>query len=497
MRGVPNVVVVGVVGVSFAFATVTRAGAVLTSDGISADSPRHAVTQHHMRIDGHDIDYSAVVADDIIPGADGKPGAAVVTIAYLRRGGDISRRPVVFLFNGGPGASSSPLHMSALGPVRRLAADSADRAAVTYDDNADSPLDVADLVFIDPVSTGFSRALKDVDPKQWYDARSDAVEVGRVIDDWLRANHREAAPRFLAGESYGTTRAGLILKYCPQLHFKGVLLISGGDHSDSGPDAEFIETVPPMAAGAYFHGKVTRDGRTLEQFVAQSREFARTRYAAALAKGASLSPTERQRVAEQLASFIALPESFIEAHDLRISTNDYMFTLLQGQGLRTGLLDVRSTSPLMKNAAGAIDDPALGVVTPSATSGKAPTPEEVGAVSSPGVAAYLRDQLNFPSRDPYIGVNFTANVAWTWDKTSDTATLVADRMRQESGMRLLVASGLYDMATVGDGSGFLKAGVPSKRMTFVSLPSGHEVYGDDVTHARFGAAVRRFIQEGR
>jgi carboxypeptidase C (cathepsin A) len=494
MRGALSVVVAGIAWMSLVNAAAAQSGATLTSEGISADSPRKSVTQHHIRVNGGDFDYTAIVADDIIPGVDTKPGAAVVTIAYVRHGTDATQRPVMFLFNGGPGASSSPLHMSALGPARRLASTSSDRNSSTHTDNADSPLDVVDLVFIDPVSTGFSRALPGVDPKQWYDGRSDAVEVGRVIEDWLRANHRESSPLFLAGESYGTTRAGLILKYCPQLHFLGVLLISGGDHSVSGPDAHYIETVPPMAAGAYFHDKAAHNGRTLEQVVAAARRFARTQYAQALAKGTSLSSASRQQVAAQLASFIGLPEAFVESHDLRISTNDYMFTLLKDQSLRTGLLDVRSTSPLMKNAAGAIDDPALGVVAPSATSSKAPTPEEVGAVASPGVAAYLRDQLKFPSQDPYIGVNFTANVAWTYDENGDTAALVAQRMRQDSRMRLLVASGLFDMATAGDGSGFVQAGVPAKRMTFVSLPGGHEVYGDETTHARFGVAVRSFVQ---
>jgi carboxypeptidase C (cathepsin A) len=497
MRNALSVVTAAMIGASLVSAAMAQSGATLTSEGISADSPREAVTQHHIHINGREIHYAAVVKDDIILGTDRKPGAAVVTIAYVQQGTDAARRPVMFLFNGGPGASSSPLHMSALGPARRVASTAADRSSTSLVDNVDSPLDVVDLVFIDPVSTGFSRVLPGVDPKQWYNGRSDAVEVGQVIEDWLRVNHRESSPRFLAGESYGTTRAGLILKYCPELHFTGVMLISGGDRSASGPDARYIETLPPMAAGAYFHDKVERNGRTLEQIVAQARQFARTQYTDALAKGPALSAGDRQHVAEQLASLIGLPQSFIEAHDLRISTNDYMFNLLQDKGLRTGLLDVRSTSPLMKNAAGAIDDPALGVVTPAANSNKTPTPEEVGAVASPGVAQYLREQLGFPSHDPYIGVNFTANVAWSYDEDRDTAASVAKRMRQDSGMRLLLASGLFDMATVGDGSGFIGAGVPAGRMMFVSLPSGHEVYGDPATHARFGIAVRNFVQGKR
>jgi hypothetical protein len=114
--------------------------------------------------------------------------------------------------------------------------------------------------------------------------------------------------------------------------------------------------------------------------------------------------------------------------------------------------------------------------------------------ASRGVAQYFRQQLQFPSKDTYIGVNFTANVAWTWDEDRDIAALMAQRIRADAGMRLFVASGLFDMATTGDGSGFLRAGMPAARLVFVSLPAGHEVYADAATHAQFGAAVRTFLQ---
>lgn len=471
-----------------------QAGATLTSNGISADAPRKAVTRHEITIRGERIAYTATVADDIIAGEDGKPGAAIVTIAYARDAvADPGRRPVMFLFNGGPGASSSPLHMSALGPVRRVSG-RGERGSADYADNGESPLDAFDLVFIDPVSTGFSRALPGVDPKQWYDGRRDALEVGRVIEDWLRSNGRESSPRYLTGESYGTSRVGLILKYCPQLSFDGVALVSGGENAGPGPNAVYIETLPSMTAGAYFYGKIDRSGRTVEQAVDEARIFAVGDYAAALARGKALSGPSKYAIAYRLSALTGLAVPLIEANELKVSDNLYMFNLLKDRNLRTGLLDVRVTSPLVANAAGAIDDPALGVTKPGAKGTAPPTAAAVGAVASPGVARYLHERLGFPAQDPYIGVNFTANVAWVWDPDKDTAGQIAARMKSDAHLRLFGVSGFYDLHGGADGSGFVREGVPEERLTFLQFAAGHEVYGDDANRARFADALRRFVR---
>jgi len=498
MRACCTIAVLGLLCVATAPRAQAQGGATLSSRGVSATAPRRAVTDHEITVGGRHVQYTATVADDIIDGADGKPGAAVVTIAYTRDGiQNATQRPVMFLFNGGPGASSSPLHMSALGPVRRTARGAGDRSSANFGENPDSPIADFDLVFIDPVSTGFSRALPGVDPKQWYDGRRDAIAVGQVIADWLQLHHRGSSPRFLTGESYGTTRVGLILKYCPQLRFDGLILVSGGGREDSGPNAVYVASIASMAAGAYFHDKIDRRGRTVQEVVDQARNFARTRYAAALARGKSLPAPERHRIAEELAAYIGLPAALIEAHRLRISLNIYMFNLLKDQGLRTGLLDVRATSALVTNAAGAIDDPALGVVKPQAHTSAKPTAAALGAVASPAVGQYLRDLLRFPSGDPYIGVNFSANVAWKYDHGADTASLIAARLRQDARVRLLAVSGFYDLAGGDDEWGFVHAGVPAGRLTFLQFAAGHEVYGDDANRARFANALRKFVLQQR
>src|SRR5262245_47508850 len=269
----------------------TRATALITvlvgalgTSALAADSTPHpiAVTRHTVHVHDTAIAYTATVAEDIIKDDKGAPGAAVVTITYTRDGiRDLAHRPVLFAFNGGPGASSSPLHMSAMGPVVRERQGSKDRGGSQYVENTSSPLDVTDLVFIDPVSTGFSRPLPGVDPKQWYGGIADAVEVATVIKNWLTTHHREASPKYLAGESYGTTRAGLIVRYAPYLKFDGVILVSGGG-SDEDPNANAVDLLANMAVGAWYHKRVDRRGLTAQRFYEDALAFGRSDYHAAL-----------------------------------------------------------------------------------------------------------------------------------------------------------------------------------------------------------------------
>jgi carboxypeptidase C (cathepsin A) len=455
-------------------------------------APRVAVTQHAIQILGKTVPYTATVAETLVSSADGKPAAMVVTIAYTRSDvKNATRRPVIFLFNGGPGASSSPLHMSAIGPMIREKSKFGGGANEPLRENTVSALDAADLVFIDPVSTGFSRALPGADPKPFYDTRGDAVEVAGVIGAWLKAHHREASPRYLAGESYGTTRAPLILNYTPDLKFDGVLLISGGG-SRSGPNARDINGLATMAAAAWYHQKIDRGGRSVQQVADAANVFATTDYAAALAKGEALTADEKHVVAVKMSGLIGLPVELIEAKALRIDQSTFMFNLLKDQGLRTGKLDTRVTAPLQAGAEGAFDDPALGVAKPGANGAPPPTPASVGAVPSPAVGRYLIEQLKFPSSDPYYGVNFLANSQWVFQKADRPAEIMARAMKADPKLRLFSAMGLYDLGA-SDGPGFDQAGAPKDRLTLLRLPGPHEVYDGDDNRAAFNAAVRAFV----
>lgn len=454
--------------------------------------PRVAVTHHVATIRGAPIAYTATVSDNPVVASDGKPAAAIVTIAYIRDGvKDVVRRPVLFAFNGGPGASSSPLHMQALGPVIRASDDPAKRDEPGLIENRESVLDAADIIFIDPVSTGFSRAYPGVDPRQWYDGARDAIAVADVIEHWLKANHREASPRFLVGESYGTSRAALILRHRPQLRFNGVVLISGGTGGEATTDERLVNAVPRMAAGAWFHRRVDRKGEDVGTFYREAARFARGDYAAALARSDTLTPGERTVIAERLSAYIGLPPSLIEANALRIEENTYMFNLLKDRGLRTGRLDLRATSPLVAHADGAIDDPALNVVKPADQVNRTPTLAEIGPVPSPVVGRYISEQLHFPTDDTYYGINFLANSQWTFEKV-DPPSVMAAAMKADPRLRLFMTTGYFDLA-VGDAAYVLAAGVPANRLTFRQLPGPHEVYAGAANRRAFNQALRAFV----
>ena len=469
--------------------TATTAAAAPDTRGprsVPAHAPQIAHAQGVVHINGAAVPYDTEVAENIVNDASGHPGAQVLTIAYLRNDArDTSHRPILFAFNGGPGASSSPLHMEAMGPMLRGHGDAGPV------ENASSPLDAVDLVFIDPVSTGFSRPFDGVDPKQWYTFRGDALEVSGVIRAWLAAHHREASPRYLVGESYGTYRAGFILKYDPTLHFDGVALVSGGG-TRTGPNADEINEIAAMAAGAWFHNKIDRAGRSVEQFYAEARHFAQTDYAAALALGDALPAAQKHAIAARLSTYIGLPADLIESHNLRLDRNTYMFNLLKDQGLRTGLLDSRATSALSPNAQGAIDDPALGV-THAAPGAPPMTPAAIGPVPSPGVGAYLTNTLHYATDLVYFGVNFTANSQWTWDRSEETtAVIVARALHADPHLRLMAVSGLYDLGG-SDNSGFEQAGAPAGQLTLFQTPGPHQVYDGDDNRRVFNDAIRHFV----
>ena len=460
--------------------------------------PRVAVTRHEGTFNGQKLRYTATVSDVLLRDAAGAPAALATTIAYVRDDvPDPARRPVMFAFNGGPGASSSPLHMSALGPVIRTAVPAGDRNGGGYRDNAASPLDAVDLVFIDPVGTGFSRPLPGTDPKGFYSVTGDARSVKTVIVDWLRANHREASPRYLAGESYGTSRAATIVGMAQDLPLDGVLLIALAAENP-GREMPFVAALPTMAAGAWYHGRIDRKGRSVSQVFDETVQFARTDYVTALIRGGSLPLAEKRRIAARMSTLIGLPADVIEQHDLRVSKNDWMFNILKERTLRTGLLDVTVTAPLEPGQDGAIDDPALGVVpkrAPGAAAAPPPSPAELGAIPSPAVGRYLTEQLGFPSTDTYYGVNFSVNAEWNYEGRANPFTGLGASMRANPKLRLFWAAGYYDLTTPAYSGRYTldQAGVPAGQLTAAYFAGPHGVYDHPENLVRFTQAVRAFV----
>jgi carboxypeptidase C (cathepsin A) len=460
-------------------------------------SPRVSMTRHQGTFGGQSLRYTATVREHPLAGADGAPQAFATTIAYVREGvRDPASRPLMFLFNGGPGASSSPLHMAAMGPYRRTAGTPGDRASGGWIANPESPLDVADLVFIDPVGTGFSRPFPGADGKVFYSTSADAKAVKAVIEAWLTANGREASPRYLVGESYGTTRAAVIAGVLG-LKVDGVMLIALAGETP-GREMPYVVSLPTMAAGAWRHGRIERAGRTVDQLFAEAITFARTEYVSALIQGSSLPATSRRRIAGRMSELVGLPADLIEAKNLRLSKNDWMFNILKDQGLRTGLLDVTVTAPLEPGQDGAIDDPALGVAPRRAAGAPTvppPTPSQIGPVPSPVVGRYLTEVLKYPATEPYYGVNFSVNAAWTHERGQNPFEALGKAMQADPKLRLFWAAGYYDLTTPVYAGRYIldQAGVPADRLTAAWFAGPHGVYDGEENLARFNRVVRDFV----
>lgn len=480
----------------------TIAGAAWAGD---APIPRVAVTHHVGDFNGARVKYTAWVEDNFVNDSHGKPGASVITVAYTRDDvADPKRRPVLFAFNGGPGAAGSMLNLSGIGPVRLVGSSRSDTGVRPglpesghYQDNPDSLLDAADLVFIDPVSTGFSRAFPGENPKQWYSDATDAASVTQAIGHWLTVHHRWASPRYLIGESYGTDRAGTMLARDKSLRFDGVVLIALAVPAD-GSLIPYVTSLPTMAAGAWYHNRIARNGRTVEQVFDAAVRFAGTDYLTALYRGSSLPATERAQIAQRMAELIGLPAGLIVARDLRIEKNTYMFNLLQDQHLRTGLLDVRVTGPLLANGQGAIDDPALGALPRKLLGSKHLTAASMGILKNPKIGAYLAQELRFPATEQYYSINFIANSQWQYERDFDPVAAVSAAMKAQSGLRLMWVQGLYDLTCPAALARYTidQDGIPAARLTAVVLPGPHSAYTTADTLPIFTAALRKFVTSG-
>ena len=450
--------------------------------------PQVAVTQLTGRFDGHQVAYTATVAEHFVDDAKGQPAASIITTAYVRDGvAAPDQRPVMFVFNGGPGASSSPLHMGALGPMRW-----AKGAAHGWVENPYSPLDAVDLVFIDPVGTGLARPFPGADTKGFYSRTGDALAVKSVIAEWLKANHREASPRYLAGESYGTVRAALIVK--AGMRFDGVLLIALVGQAP-GNEMPYVTSLPSMAAAAWYHHRIARAGRSVAQVYNEAVRFARTDYASALIEGASLPAAERHRIAARMAALIGLPAALIEQNNLRIDKPTFMFNLLKDKALRTGMLDTRVTAPLEPGQEGAIDDPALGVAPPKAAGAPPVTPASIGPVASRAMAAYFAQFLGFASDVPYYAINFSANAVWDEEGSGDVIGSIGTAMAANPGMRLFWAAGYYDLATPAYEARYTldQDGIPAAQLTPAYFDGPHGVYDGEDNLIIFTRAVRKFV----
>ena len=451
-----------------------------TASPAATRAPLKSVTHHDGMFGGQAVAYDATVSEHYFRAGDGSPEAWVTTTAYVRSDVDnAAARPVMFLFNGGPGASSSPLHMGAFGPRGR------DEEELV--DNPDSILDTVDLVFIDPVGTGYSRVFDGVEGEKFWSRTGDAAAVATVIETWLAENGREASPRYLAGQSYGTTRAAMILKGQPALEFDGVLLFALVANVE-GDALQLMTAIPTMATTAYHYGVIKTRGRTIDDVYAEAVKFARTDYIEALIQGGSISAAEKKRVAEKLSALTGVSKEVLLEKDLKLDATTFMFEVIKDRGLRTGLLDTRVTAERDLTKTGARDDPALPQGGFNAPRSDEPT----------AIERYFTQELGYQTTEgQYYGVNFEVNSAWDHEGFTNVNGAFGERMQADSDMRLFWVGGYFDLTTPAYAARFAidQAGVPGDRVTSALFPGAHSVFYEEDNRAALADAVRKFVTE--
>ncbi|SOB79760.1 Carboxypeptidase C (cathepsin A) [Sphingomonas guangdongensis] len=459
--------------------------------------PTVSVTRHTGTFGGQTIRYTATAGETYLKADDGTPRAAIFSVAYVKEGAD-PRRPVTFLFNGGPGSGSVWLHMGAFGPKRvAIPSDARDDGGPPYPilDNPDSLLDVTDLVFIDPVGTGYSHALGKTDPKDYWGVTADARSVAQFIRLWLNANGRWNAPKYLGGESYGTTRSAAVLNQLEGLYndvsLNGVILLStvldfaaGAD--TPGNELTFVLNLPSMAATALYHGKATHPGG-VQAFVAEARAWATGPYAAALLKGNALGAEERATVRRDLARYTGLGETYLEQADLRVTPARFYKELLRDRGLTIGRLDSRYTGRDFDNAGETPDnDPSFYGIDGGYTA---------------AINAYTRGDLKFATDRSYVTIGSVQ--PWDWrigggrdnDVYLNVAPYIGKALRENSGLRIFVGQGWYDFATPFFAAEYAlsRTGYDKRRIQFAYYDAGHMMYVRDEDRAKLSRDLRAFI----
>lgn len=467
-------------------------------------TPQAAVTQHRLSLGGKAIDYTATAGTLIVRDDDDRPIASIGYVAYTRRdlkpGG---ARPVTFAFNGGPGSSSLWLHMGVLGPKRVQLSDPTPTPPAPYRtvDNEFSLLDVSDVVMIDPVGTGVSHAVCDHRDEEFWGVDPDIDSVSRFIAQYVSDNNRWTSPKYLLGESYGTTRAAAIVNYLRSrrsLTFNGLVLVSVATDIEAifaelpGNDRPYAVYLPGYAAVAWFHHMVPGQPAALEPFLAEVRQYAMGPYIAALLKGDALPDEERDAVAQKVHDYTGLPVEYLKQARLRVSENEFAHELLKARGLTVGRLDGRFVGPTSDLLAKETDyDPQFSAI---------------GAAFAAAFLDYYHGELRFGQGETYRTTNFGIGEKWKWTHRTEkgeqpivnSGVDLADALIKDPNLRVLLLNGYYDLATPFSGTEYmvLHLGVPHEVGTHVQMryyEAGHMMYVHPPSLAKMKSDLAAFI----
>jgi len=465
---------------------------------VARDGPRRFVTDHAGVFHGRRLRYRATVEETILSGAGGRPASSIFTTSYvLTDAGSSPLRPVIFVYNGGPGGASNFLHLGGLGPVRMSSLTVAAQADPTIRlvPNTASVLADADLVFIDPPETGWGRPLAGADPKTFRGIDADSYAVGQFILHWLIRNRRLDSPKYLAGESYGGHRSIALARdlprATPKVTFDGIILITPG-LTYNGPNSAVMRNLPdPLqgigriqdaAALAWYHGKVDNKSQTLADAIGKARAFSTGEYASAMLAGNQLAADSRRHIAQRLSELTGLSSEYFLQNGLRIG--DLRRDLLKDRGLVLDQFDGRDAAPATEAPANDRErdfDAAFRGVTENMTA---------YAARDLGVKGLERYRTIVP--DPY-GFEET----WQYFKAPADGMdrLLGEVMTSQPKLRLLAPLGLFD--TTGSAGGtesqLARLPVPAERIAVTYYPAGHMPYASLEGMRQLNADIGAFV----
>lgn len=461
-------------------------------------------TRHTLKVGRRTLKYAAtagrvvlreeVLEDGVFKGHKAKAEMSLVSYVVDPRPGE--NRPVTFAFNGGPGSSSVWLHLGLLGPRRVLSGDAGAPVPPPYGlaDNPESLLAVSDLVFIDPVSTGYSRAVEGGKPKDYHGYKADIESVGELIRLWTSRNGRWMSPKFLAGESYGTTRAAALAEHLQSQHglyLNGLMLISSVlDFAtidfDFKNDRAHIDFLPTYAAVAHYHGKHGR--KSLKTVLAEAEAYAGRDYPWVLSRGSRLTAAERAEAVATIARLTGLSESYVDAANLRIEHVRFFTELLRDQRLAVGRLDSRFTGPLASGVAEQWDAD--------------PSHDAIGGAYAAAWNHYVRDELTYENDLAYVQLSMKAHQEWSYKefeaKPVDVAPKLARAMRANAHLKVHVSYGYHDGATpyYGAEDVFAHLDIPESRhanLEHAYYEAGHMMYVHEPSRVQQSRDLADFV----
>lgn len=456
------------------------------------------ISEGKVHIRDQEIPYQVISEEIMLDGKNSCPAASMFSFTYLRT--DVKNpetRPVIFVYNGGPGSSSHLLHVGFFGPERAKISGSAVLSTVPpfeVEENPHCLLDLCDFVLIDPVGTGYAKLLISEATEEFFGVEQDASSFVLFIEDWLSRYDRWNSPRFICGESYGTMRSavladalmgGVAWERFSCITLNGIIMMGSTLHLDTLGEQPYVEPsvlnfISYAAANWYHHGLSGQ----LEKFVEEAYAFSVNEYARALLLGDSLSPEEREAVIGKLHTFTGLPKEYFTENGLRLETRAFLSNAIGDRGLELGAYDSRVSLPKSEKIGqrDSFDDPSMANSNP--------------AYASLFHSHFLK-KLNIHLDRPYITTNIAASIKWDWKCGRSPCQCLTASMRRNEKLRVMFASGLYDLCTCAGYARYVidQLSLPRDRVTRREYEGGHMIYTREKAAAALAQDLRTFISE--